>query len=147
MVSFETVTLILSYMTFNIESSHSHPTWHKEELGRKFMQKKLESFLVMFAAVKGPQQLFKHKILLQVFVSFLANPDPKLSNLAFACVLRFKLPYFSPYVDYIQPMLKKEGLREALTKFDLSAESQTVDAEHRLLLLPIVTRILCLYSE
>ena len=66
MVSFETVTLILSYMTFNIESSHSHPTWHKEELGRKFMQKKLESFLVMFAAVKGPQQLFKHKILLQV---------------------------------------------------------------------------------
>ena len=106
------------------------------------MQKKLESFLRVFAAVKGPQQLFKHKVLLQIFVSFLANPDARLSNLAFSCVLRFKLPYLSPYVDYVQPMLKREGLREALTKFDLSEDSQIVDAEHRLLLLPIVIRIL-----
>jgi len=117
-------------------------TWLKEELGRKSMQKKLESFLRIFAAVKGPQQLFKHKVLLQIFVSFLANPDAKLSNLAFACVLRFKLPYFSPYVEYVQPMLRREGLREALTKFDLSETSEIVDKEHRLLLLPIVTRIL-----
>ena len=120
----------------------SHNEWPKEILGRKSMQKKLESFLKMFAAVKGPQQLFKHKILLQIFVAFLANPDPKLSNLAFACVLRYKLPYLTPYVDHIQPMLKKEGLREALTKFDLSKDSEVVDAEHRLSLVPIVTRIL-----
>lgn len=96
----------------------------------------------MFAAVKGPQQLFKHKILLQIFVSFLANPDARLSNLAFMCVRRFKLPYLTPYVDHVQPMLKREGLREAITKFDLSEDSEIVDAEHRRLLLPIVTRIL-----
>ncbi|KAL9183708.1 hypothetical protein ACHAXT_004564 [Thalassiosira profunda] len=116
--------------------------WPREVLGRKALQKKLESFLRMFAAVKGPQQLIKHKVLLHIFVSFLANPDAKLSNLAFACVLRFKLPYLSPYVEHVHPMLKKEGLREALAKFDLSQESETVDAEHRHLLLPIVMRIL-----
>lgn len=96
----------------------------------------------MFAAVKGPQQLFKHKVLLQIFVSFLANPDAKLSNLAFGCVLRYKLPYLSPYIEHVQPMLKKDGLRDALTKFDLSEDSEVVDKEHRLLLLPIITRIL-----
>ena len=96
----------------------------------------------MFAAVKGPQQLFSHKILLQLFIAFLSNPDAKLANLAFACVSRFKLPYLVPYVEYIRPMLKKEGLREALTKFDLSIDSETVDSEHRLPLMPIVTRIL-----
>ena len=96
----------------------------------------------MFAAVKGPQQLFKHKLLLQIFISLLANPDPGLSNLAFSCVLRFKLPYLSPYIDYVQPMLKRDGLREALTKFDLSEESEIVDAEHRLFLVPITIRIL-----
>lgn len=106
------------------------------------MQKKLESFLKTFAAVKGPQQLYKHKVLLQIFVSFLGNPDARLSNLAFSCVLRFKLPYLTPYVDHVQPMLKREGLREALTKFDLSRDGEIVDAEHRLLLLPIVIRIL-----
>ena len=120
----------------------SCPIWRKDELGRKALQKKLESFLKMFAAVKGPQQLFKHKILLQIFVSLLANPDARLSNLAFACVSRFKLPYLTPYVDYIHPMLKREGLREAITKFDLSEGSEIVDVEHRLLLVPIVTRIL-----
>lgn len=123
-------------------ASFSCTTWRKDELGRKALQKKLESFLKMFAAVKGPQQLFKHKILLQIFVSLLANPDARLSNLAFACVSRFKLPYLTPYVDYIHPMLKREGLREGITKFDLSRESEIVDAEHRLLLVPIVTRIL-----
>lgn len=96
----------------------------------------------MFAAVKGPQQLFSHKILLQLFIAFLSNPDAKLANLAFACVSRFKLPYLVPYAEYIRPMLKKEGLREALTKFDLSIDSETVDSEHRLPLMPIVTRIL-----
>lgn len=106
------------------------------------MQKKIESFLKLFAAVKGPQQLYKHKVLLQVFVSFLGNPDARLSNLAFQCVLRFKLPYLMPYVDHVQPMLKREGLREALTKFDLSRNGEIVDTEHRLLLLPIVIRIL-----
>ncbi|KAL3817639.1 hypothetical protein ACHAXA_011727 [Cyclostephanos tholiformis] len=122
--------------------ARSHITWRKEELNRKSIQKKLESFLRVFAAVKGPQQLFKHKLLLQLFVSHLANPDPRLSNLAFSCLLRFKLPYLSPYIDYVQPMLKREGLREALTKFDLSEDSEIVDAEHRLLLVPIVIRIL-----
>ena len=106
------------------------------------MQKKLESFLRMFAAVKGPQQLFKHKLLLQLSIAFLSNPDAKIANLAFSCVLRFKLPYLLPYAEYVQPMLKKEGLREALTKFDLSENSEIVDISHRLDLIPIVTRIL-----
>ncbi len=116
--------------------------WPKEALSRKSMQTKLGSFLKVFAAVKGPQQLFKHKVLLQLFISLLANPDGKLSNLAFSCVFRYKLPYLTPYVEYVQPMLKREGLREALTKFDLSADGEVVDAEHRLFLLPIVIRIL-----
>ena len=72
----------------------------------------------------------------------LGNADHRLSNLSFACVLRYKLPHLAPYVQYIQPMLKKEGLREALTKFDLSVDSEMVDTDHRLQLVPIVTRIL-----
>lgn len=135
------LTLLHHFLILELSRSHD-PKWLKEELSRKALQKKLESFLSVFAAVKGPHQLFKHKVLLQIFVSFLANPDGRISNLAFSCVLRFKLPYLSPYVDYVQPMLKREGLREALTKFDLSEDSEIVDAEHRLLLLPIVIRIL-----
>lgn len=96
----------------------------------------------MFAAVNGPQQLFKHRILLQMFIGFLSNPDPKLANLSLKCVMKFKLPFAMPYIDSIQAMLKKDELRDALAKFSLSTDSDSVDAEHRLLLIPIVTRIL-----
>ena len=116
--------------------------WSRDELGRKAVQKKLESFLTMFAAVKGPQQLFKHRILLQMFIAFLSNPDPKLANLAFMCVQKFKLPYLMPYVDSVHAMLKKDELRDALAKFDLSVDSNLIDAEHRQSLIPVVTRIL-----
>ena len=116
--------------------------WNRKELGYKSIQRKLQSFLKMFAAVKGPQQLVNHQTLLQLFVAFLANQDNRLANLAFACVSRFKLPYLVPYAEYIHPMLKKDGLREALTKFGLSVDSETVISEHRLALMPIVTRIL-----
>ena len=116
--------------------------WNRKELGHKSIHRKLESFLKMFAAVKGPQQLVNHKTLLQLFVAFLSNQDTRMANLAFACVLRFKLPYLVPYVEFIRPMLKKEGLRDALTKFNLSVDSETVISEHRLPLMPIVTRIL-----
>lgn len=120
----------------------SSTKWNREELGHKSIHRKLESFLKMFAAVKGPQQLASHKTLLQLFVAFLSNQDTRMANLAFACVLRFKLPYLVPYVEFIHPLLKKEGLREALTKFNLSVDSETVISEHRLPLMPIVTRIL-----
>lgn len=106
------------------------------------VQTKFECFLKMFAAVKGPQQLLKHQMLLKMFIGFLSNSDPKTANLAFMCVGKFKLPYLVPYMDAVQPMLKKDGLRESLAKFDLSVDSDSVDAEHRLLLIPIITRIL-----
>lgn len=111
-------------------------------MGRKSVQKKLECFLKMFAAVKGPQQLYKHHVLLQMFIGFLSNPDPKLANIAFMCVQKFKLSYIMPYIDPLQSMLKKDELRDALAKFDLSIDSDSVDTEHRDSLIPIVTRIL-----
>jgi hypothetical protein len=120
----------------------SNVKWNRWELGRRSLHQKLECFLKMFAAVKGPTQLYKHQVLLQMFIGFLSNPDPKLANLSFMCVQKYKLPYLMPYTDSVQSMLKKDELRDALAKFDLAVDSDSVDEEHRLLLIPIVTRIL-----
>ena len=77
-----------------------------------------------------------------MFIAFLSNPDPKMANLAFMCLQKFKLPYVTPYVDSVHAMLKKDELRDALAKFDLSVHSNSIDVEHRQRLIPIVTRIL-----
>eukprot|EP00804_Cyclotella_cryptica_P001375 CCRYP_014133-RA/>CCRYP_014133-RA protein AED:0.02 eAED:0.02 QI:68/1/1/1/1/1/6/174/3100 len=120
----------------------SRCTWSHHELGRKSVQTKFECFLKMFAAVKGPQQLFKHHQLLRMFIGFLSNADTKVANLAFLCVQTYKPSYLVPYIDFVKQMLKKDELRDALAKFDLSVNSDSVDPEHRLSLIPIVTRIL-----
>ena len=99
-------------------------------------------FLKVFAAIAGPQQLFKHKILLGIFFSFLSNPEAVIAQLAFDCVSRYKLPYLVPYKEQLQKVLKKGELREAMIALDVSKESSIVEAQHRNQFIPILTRLL-----
>jgi len=106
------------------------------------LQKKLTVFLKMFAEVKGMQQLFKHKLLLIIFESFLSNPDTFIAQLSLSCMHGFKLPHMISHVDKLKGMLVKNQMREVLTKFNLSRENGDIDGEHRTELLPLVIRIL-----
>lgn len=106
------------------------------------LQKKLTVFLKMFAEIKGMQQLFKHKLLLIIFESFLSNPDTFIAQLSLSCIHGFKLPHVITHFDKLKGMLAKNQMREVLTKFNLSRENGDVDGEHRAELLPLVIRIL-----
>lgn len=116
--------------------------WSRDKLGRKMLQKKVVAFLKMFAEVKGMQQLYKHKLLQVIFVSFLSNPDTLIVQLSLHCIIGFKLPYVTPHVQELKGILSKHQMREILTKFNLSRENGDVDNEHRIGLFPIVIRIL-----
>ena len=113
--------------------------WSRDELNRKMLQRKLTMFLKVFSQINGMQQLFKHPLLLAIFVAFLSNPDASVANLSLSCILKYKLPYVNPYVEFLRNMLAKGKLRETLTKFNLSVD---VDIHDRKKLLPIITRIL-----
>jgi U3 small nucleolar RNA-associated protein 20 len=106
------------------------------------LQKKVVAFLKMFAEVKGMQQLYKHKLLQVIFVSFLSNPDTLIVQLSLHCIIGFKLPYVTPHVHQLKGILSKHQMREILTKFNLSRENGDVDIQHRTELFPIVIRIL-----
>ncbi len=106
------------------------------------LHKKLLSFMKMFAKVNGMQQLYKHKLLLVIFTSFLSNPDLAIAHLSLDCVIRFKLPHVRPYLDQLRGLLTKGKLRETLTKINLSRNEGDVDGEHRDNLFPIIIRIL-----
>ena len=96
----------------------------------------------MFAAINGPQQLFKHKLLFDYFLVTLSNPDEGIAQLALKCLLKFKPDYALPYAEYLSNLLKKREFRDTLTKFDLSKREGTVDSQHRHELIPIIVRIL-----
>jgi U3 small nucleolar RNA-associated protein 20 len=120
-------------------SKHRLP---RERLGRTILDKRLLAFLKVFAVVNGPQQLYKHGLLLSVFTCFVSHQDSATAQAALSCVLKFKQPFVTPYAEQLRNMLKKGELRDTMLKFNMSKESKAIDSEHRALLLPLVTRIL-----
>jgi len=126
----------------DVEEDSRRSEWTKEKLGRRSIQIKLVSFLRMFSKIKGMEQLYKHKLLLVIFSSFLSNPDIVICQLSLTCVFRFNLPFVKPYEDQLKGMLSKKDFRETLTTFKVSRDGGGVDSAYREDLLPIIIRIL-----
>ena len=104
--------------------------------------RKLASFLKMFSAVNGPQQLYKHRYLEKIYLAHLSNSDVAIAGLALLCIKKYKHTFFLPYFDNLNQMLIKGELRETLTKFNVSQNEGTVDSHHRISLIPVLSRIL-----
>ena len=122
-----------------VENSRSY---ERSLFDRYILQRRLTCFLKAFAAVDGPQQLVKHKLLESIFVAFLSHQDTTVVQLALSGLLKYKPPYLLPYADQIKNMLKKGGLRDALLQFGAAFEGGDVYKDHRVLLIPLVSKIL-----
>ena len=109
---------------------------------RSDLQKRLTSFLQVFAAVNGPKQLYKHTVLLSIFQSLLSHQEAFVAKLALECVVKFKLPHVTPYSDQLRRFLKKGELREAMLNFNIRKDAEIIHVDHREGLLPLVCRIL-----
>ena len=122
-------------------SSSSGPDADKI-LNRRAVQQRLLSILKAFAAVNGPQQLFKHKVLFSIFLSLLSHPDASVALLAFDCTLRFKPAYLVPYVEDLKKSYAKGKLRDALLQLRSADEDGVLATNHRPRLLPVLSRVL-----
>jgi U3 small nucleolar RNA-associated protein 20 len=106
------------------------------------VQQRLTSILQAFANVNGPQQLYKHQLLLSIFVSLIGHQETTIAQLAFSCVLRYKPAHLVPYADPLQNFFGKGKLREAMLQFKTLWESGDISPEHRGLLMPVLSRML-----
>ena len=116
--------------------------WDRGMFKRSDLQKRLTSFLQVFAAVNGPKQLYKHTVLLSIFQSLLSHQEAFVAKLALECVVKFKLPHVTPYSDQLRRFLKKGELREAMLNFNIRKDAEIIHVDHREGLLPLVCRIL-----
>lgn len=130
---------------------------------RKSTREKLISFLKMFSAINGPEQLFKYAYLEQIYLHLLSNNDSKISCFAFKSLLTYKYDYLVPYKSVLLKFWDRKEFRETLTSFkmvdsnsssgsdmgnslmlkeQLRKDFITIDSHHRDGILPIVLRIL-----
>jgi U3 small nucleolar RNA-associated protein 20 len=111
-------------------------------IDRRAIHQRLVSILRAFATVNGPQQLFQHKLLFSVYLSFLNHSDTTIAQLALDCILRFKPAYLVPYGDLLKKFYSKGNLRDAMLQFRSADEEGVVINDHRPHLLPILCRVM-----
>jgi U3 small nucleolar RNA-associated protein 20 len=121
----------------NLSSSETY-----EDIEKAVVYKRLLCFLRVFAVLDGPKQLVHHQLLEKVYRSFLSHQDDEVAQLALSCLLKYKTQYLLPYSSFLNEILKKGQLREALLNFAEKFKAGDVAELHREALLPLISRIL-----
>jgi len=129
-------------LSLSLHAEKVSPVLQNSSQGKNALKKKLVCFLKVFAAISGPQQLYKHKLLSGIFLSLLSSPDPIISQLGLEALSNYKFVYLVPYMEHLRKILKKGETKSVLLGLDLSKESGILAAQHRELFIPVLSRLL-----
>jgi U3 small nucleolar RNA-associated protein 20 len=114
----------------------------ERRVDRRAVESRLVAILKAFSALNGPQQLFKHKLMFQIFVCLLGHQEATVGQLALSCVLRFKPRYLMPYGEVTRKLFIKGKLRDAMLQLKDCAQNDALDQEHRSDFFPLLARTL-----
>lgn len=68
--------------------------------------------------------------------------DAELQMKVLDCLMNWKDNFLLPYDQHLKNLISSKNLREELTTWSLSRDSNLIDAHHRHFLVPTVIRIL-----
>ncbi|CAJ1855344.1 unnamed protein product [Sphenostylis stenocarpa] len=72
----------------------------------------------------------------------LEENDPEIQMRVLDCLLIWKDDYILPYIEHLRNLISSKNLREELTTWSLSRESDIIEECHRAYLVPLVIRLL-----
>ena len=105
------------------------------------IRRRAEMYLGVFAAVKGPRQLYSNELLLSLYTVLLLRPEGSIAKLALDCILAYKQPSLVPYEETLSKLMDEKSLREELIVFDAS-EGGSIDRSHRAVAVPVIQYML-----
>lgn len=76
------------------------------------------------------------------FFRLLEENDAEIQMKVLDCLLNWKDDFLVPYDQHLKNLISSKSLREELTTWSLSKESNLIEQRHRSYLLPFVTRVL-----
>ncbi|KAN0062771.1 U3 snoRNP protein [Thecaphora frezii] len=110
-------------------------------LSRKDRQAQLCAYLKVFTKVKNPKSFARSDELHDYFMRLCSSPDLAVQRLAVDAMLNYKEDGLVPYAAQLRDLLDTAKFRDTLTKFDISADSETIQEAHRPTLMPVVIRL------
>lgn len=76
------------------------------------------------------------------FGRLLEENDAEIQMRVLDCLLIWKDDYILPYTEHLRNLIISKNLREELTTWSLSRESEMIEELHRVDLVPLVIRLL-----
>ncbi|KAJ1406609.1 Down-regulated-in-metastasis protein [Sesbania bispinosa] len=103
----------------------------------------LKEWLNLLKLMKNPKSFYRSQFLKEVLENrLLEEDDPEIQMRVLDCLLIWKDDYILPYTEHLRNLINYKNLREELTTWSLSRESEIIEDCHRAYLVPLVIRLL-----
>ncbi|XP_060178660.1 uncharacterized protein LOC132608895 isoform X2 [Lycium barbarum] len=137
------IPLFLKFLGYNVEDLKSVELYNQEGCKGKEWKGILQEWLSLFRLMRNSRSFYLNQFFKEVLLyRLLEEDDAELQNKVLDCLLNWKDDFLLPYDQHLKNLINSKSLREELTTWSLSRESNFVDTRHRVFLVPVVIRIL-----
>ncbi|CAH2980138.1 unnamed protein product [Chilo suppressalis] len=114
----------------------------KDSPSGKVIFKTLIGVMQVLAQFKNPRALHKESVFWELYMDFLKHKNAGLQKYALDCILNYKNKSVTPYKTNLYNMVDENKLRDELTRFKITEDSNNIQPDDRVHLVPIILRIL-----
>ncbi|KAI8538103.1 hypothetical protein RHMOL_Rhmol09G0076200 [Rhododendron molle] len=137
------VPLFLKFIGYNVNDVVSVGSFNTQAVKGKEWKNVLKEWLTLLKLMRNPGSFYRSQFLKEVLqYRLLEENDAEIQMKVLDCLLNWKDDFLVPYDQHLKNLISSKSLREELTTWSLSKESNLIEQRHRSYLLPLVTRVL-----
>ncbi|KAE8036875.1 hypothetical protein FH972_009508 [Carpinus fangiana] len=139
----ELIRLFLKFLGYNLSDHVSVEFFNSHACKGKEWKVVLKEWLNLLRAMRNLRSFDESQHLKEVLQNrLLDDNDAEIQTKVLDCLLIWKDDFLLPYDQHLKNLISSKYLREELTTWSLSKESNQIEEEHRAYLVPIVIRVL-----
>ncbi|KAK9072479.1 hypothetical protein SSX86_008913 [Deinandra increscens subsp. villosa] len=137
------IPLFLKFLGYEIADLSSVRSFSLEACKGKVWKGVLGDWLNLLKLMHNPKAFYLSQFLKEVLqYRLLDDNDPEVQLKVLECLLNWKDEYLVPYAQNLRNLVNPKTLRDELTRWSISRESNLVSEQHRDSLVPLVIRLL-----
>ncbi|CAH3906554.1 unnamed protein product [Pieris brassicae] len=114
----------------------------RDPVSGKIIFKTLINIMQVLSQFKNPRALYKEPVFWELYMEFLKHKNPGLQKYALDCVLNYKNKSVVAYKTNLHNLVDEKKFKDELAQFKITKDSESIHAEDREHVLPIILRIL-----
>ncbi|KAK3414702.1 hypothetical protein EUGRSUZ_H00031 [Eucalyptus grandis] len=137
------VPLFLNFLGYSDHEHSSVGSFDSHACKGKQWKGILKEWLNLLKLMRNPKSFYWSQFLKEVLQNrLLDDNDPEIQMKVLECLLTWKDAFLLPYEQNLRNLIDSKSLREELTTWSLSLDSNLIEYSHRAYIVPLVIRIL-----